>query len=93
MFLYCLVMIYKYYSRLGFIPTKHNEEGRYIHNKILNNISHSIKHFPRVNCLQCSFVTFNDKLIIRKLEVIPPIPDSMILVDFLEGRTTIQTIV
>ena len=30
MVLYCSVMMYKYYSYFGFIPTKHNEEGKEI---------------------------------------------------------------
>ena len=40
--LYCSHMMYQYYSRLGFFPIKHNEEGKYIHNEIFNNIPHFI---------------------------------------------------
>ena len=47
--LYCLGIIYKYYSRLGFIPTKQKQDGKQIHNEIFNNIPHFIKNSLHVN--------------------------------------------
>ena len=35
--------MYKYYFCLGLYPIKHNEEGKYIHNKTFNNKPHFIK--------------------------------------------------
>ena len=32
MVIYCSHMMYKFYSRFGFSPIKHNEEGKDIHN-------------------------------------------------------------
>ena len=32
MVLYCSGIMFKYYSHLGFLLIKHNEEGTYIHN-------------------------------------------------------------
>ena len=55
MVLYCSVIIYKYYSRLGFIPIKHNEEGGNIHNEIFNILPHFIQNCPRVNFLHDGF--------------------------------------
>ena len=64
MVLYCSVMMYTYCSYLGFIPIKHNHEGRDIHNEIFNNIPHFIKNLLRINCLQYGFVMYNYKLIL-----------------------------
>ena len=36
-------MMWKYYSHHGFLPFKHNEEGKDIHNEIFNNIPHLIR--------------------------------------------------
>ena len=38
----------------------------------------------RSNCLKVGFVVYNDKLLIRKRESIPPIPDYMIPVDLFQ---------
>ena len=57
MVLYSLSMMYKHYSFLGFYPIKHNEEGKYTHNEIFNNIPHFIKKRLHINCLQYGFVT------------------------------------
>ena len=81
MVLYCSGMMNKYYSCLGLSLIKNNEEGKYIHNEIFNNISHFIKNCLRVNFLQDAFVMYNDKLLICKREVVPPIPDYIILID------------
>ena len=78
MFLYFSKMMYRYYSHLGFLPIKHNEEGKYINSKIFNNIPYFIKNLIRVNCLQDGFVMYNDKAIIWKQEVITPITCFMI---------------
>ena len=57
---------------------KNNEEAKYIHNEIFNNIPHFIKKRLHVDCLQDGFVMYKNKVILRKIEFIPPIPDSMI---------------
>ena len=56
MVLYCSYIMYTYYSCLGFFPSKQNEEGKYIQNKIFNNIPHFIKNRFRVKCLKDGFV-------------------------------------
>ena len=74
--LYCSGIMYKYYSRNLFFPIKHNEEGKYIYNEILNNIPHFIIIKPlRIDFLQDGFVMYSNKVILCKREVIPPIPD------------------
>ena len=75
-------MMYKYYSSLRFNPKKHNEEGKYIHNGIFNNIPHFIKNSPHVNFLKYGFVMYNNKVLIQKQDIIPTINDSMIPMDF-----------
>ena len=55
MLLYYSGMMCKYYYRLGFLPIKHNEEGKDIHNGIFNNIPHLIKNRLRVDFLQYYF--------------------------------------
>ena len=70
--------MYKYYSRLGFIPIKHNEEVKEVHNEIFINIPHFIKICLCVNYLQYGFVMYNDKVLIHKQEVVPHINYSMI---------------
>ena len=75
MILYFSGMMYKYYFRLRFIPIIHNKEGKYIHNKIFNNIPHFIKTRLCVNCLQDNFRMYNDKVFILIIEVINPIPN------------------
>ena len=52
-------MMYKYYYRLVFLPIKHNDEGKYIHNEIFNNIPHLIKTRQRVDFIQDGFVVYN----------------------------------
>ena len=49
--IYCSGMFYKYYSCLSFLPIKHNEEGKYIHKEVLNNIPNSIKNHFHFNSL------------------------------------------
>ena len=56
--------MYKYYSRLGLISIRKNEEGEDINNEIFNNIPHFIKNILHVNCLQNGFIMYNDKVII-----------------------------
>ena len=56
MAVYCSVMMYKYYSRCWFSPIKNNEEGKYGHNEMFNNIPHFIKNFLHVYFLQDGFV-------------------------------------
>ena len=70
--------MYKYYSRIVFNPIKHNEERKYIHNKIFKNIPHFIKNRLHVDCLQDGFVMYNNKVILQKIEVITSINSSMI---------------
>ena len=82
MILYYSHMMYKYYSHLGFFPIKHNEEGKDVHNEIFNNIPHFIKNRLHVDFLQYCFVMYKNKVIIRKREVIPTIPNSVIHVYF-----------
>ena len=79
--LYYSGMMFKYYSRLGFLPIKRYEEGKYIHNEIFKNIPHFIKKRLHIDCIQDSFVMYKNKEIIRKIEVIPPITDYMIPMD------------
>ena len=57
------------------------------YNKIFNNVSYFIKNHILVNCLQDGFVMYYDKVLICEIEVIPPIPDSMILVDCCQKHT------
>ena len=57
--LYCSHMMYEYNYCLGFSPIKHNEEGKYIHNEIFNNIPHFIRNRQRVDFLQDGFVVYN----------------------------------
>ena len=80
--LYCSHTLYKHYSRLIFPPIKYNKERENIHNEVFNKISYFIKNCLHVDCLQDGFVVSNDKVILHKREVITPIPDSMIPVDF-----------
>ena len=58
--------------------------------EIFNNIPHFIKkkhlHF---DWLQDGFVMYKNKLILGKRKVIPPIPDSMIPVDYCQHNTSI----
>ena len=53
--IYCSSIMYKYYSHLGFLLIKQNEEGNYIHKELFNNITHFIKKFPHVNCIHDDF--------------------------------------
>ena len=66
MVLYCSHIMYQYYSRLGFPQIKQIEEGKYIQNEIFNNIPNFIKNRLHVECIQDSFVMYNDKVILRK---------------------------
>ena len=59
--LYCSHMMYKYYSHLGFFPIKHNWEGKYIYNKVFNNIPHFIKNCLRIDSLQYGFVMYKNE--------------------------------
>ena len=59
--------MYKYYSRLWVFLIKSNNEGKYIHNKIFNNIPYFIKNRLHVDCLQDSFVMYNNKVITIKI--------------------------
>ena len=74
--------MYKYYSCLGLSLIKHNTEEKDIHNEMVNNIPHLIKNCVHGNFIQDGFVMYNDKVLIRKPEVITPITDYMIPVDF-----------
>ena len=73
-------LIYKCYSRLGFSPIKHDWEGKDVHNEIFNNIPHFIKNHLRVYFIQDGFFMCNNKVILRQIEVIHTIPESMISV-------------
>ena len=61
---------------------KHNDKEKCIQNEIFNNIPHFIKKRLHVDCLRDRFVMYKDKVIISKRELIPPIPDYMLPVDF-----------
>ena len=50
---------------------------------------HFIKNHLRVNYLQDGFVMYNDKLLIFKQEVIPPIPDYIIPEDILQKNQNV----
>ena len=82
MVMYCSGIMHKYYSHLGFFPLKHNEERKYIHNEIFNNIPHFIKNRLHFDFIQDDFSMYNDKLLIRKIQVIPTTPDTMMPMDF-----------
>ena len=69
--------MYKYFSPIGFFSIK-KKEGEKINSKIFNNIPHLIKNCLRVYLLQGGFVMCDGKVIVLKIETIPPIPDSMI---------------
>ena len=56
-FISCLIMMYKYYSCLGFPPTKYNEAVKDINNEIFNNMTYFVKHCLHVNCLQVFLYT------------------------------------
>ena len=60
MVLYFSQMMNKYYSHLGFSPIKHNEEEKYIHNQIFNNIPHFIKNRMHVDFIQYRFVLYKN---------------------------------
>ena len=75
-------MMYKYYSRLGIFPNKHNEDGKNIHDEIFNNLPYFIKNRLHVDCLQDGFVMYKNKVKLFKIEVIPPINAYMIPDDF-----------
>ena len=62
MFLYCSGMMYKYYYHLGFFTIKNDEEIKYIHNKIFNNIPHFIKNRLRVDFLQDGIAVYRNKV-------------------------------
>ena len=89
MLLYCSGMIYNYYSCLGFLPIKHNREGKYIHNEIFNNILHFIKNIVRVNFLEDGFFVYYYKVIICKIGFIPPTPYYMIPMDWCQTNKPI----
>ena len=76
-------------SCLVVLPIKHNEEGKYIHNKIFNNIPHLFKNHLHVNCIQDGFVMYNDKVSIRKRVVIPTITDYMIPMYYCQENASI----
>ena len=80
-------MMYKYSSRLGFLPINKNEEGKNIHNEKINNITHFIKKRLHVNCIKDGFVMYNDKSLIFKRELIPLITDYIIPIDFYKMKT------
>ena len=92
MVIYCSVIIYKYYSRLGFLPTKHKQKVKDISNEIFNNITHLIKSCLNVNCLQYGFVMYNDKVLILKQQVITPITGSMITEAFLQRNEPVNNL-
>ena len=79
-------MMYKYYSRLGIFPNKHNEDGKNIHDEIFNNLPYFIKNRLHVDCLQDGFVMHKDKVIICEIEVINPITDYMIHMDYCQKQ-------
>ena len=81
MILYCSGTIYNYCSCLDFSPIKQNEKGKDIHNEIFNNVHHLIKNCLHVDFLQDDFVMYKDKVLIRKIEIIPIIADYIIPVD------------
>ena len=56
----------KYYSCIGILPIKHNEEGKYVHNEIFENIPHFIKNCLHVSFLQDGFSMYNNKVLIHK---------------------------
>ena len=43
MVMYCSHIMYTYYSHIGFLPIKHNEEGKDTHNEIFKDIPHFIR--------------------------------------------------
>ena len=72
-------MMYTYYSHLVFLPEIHNDKGKYIHIEVFKNIPHLIiLILLNVDCLQDDFVMYKYKGILRKIEVIRTIIDSMI---------------
>ena len=73
--------MYTYYYHIVFSSIKQNEEGKYIHNEIFKNIPHFIKNHIHVDFIQDGFVKYRDRLLIQKIEVITPVPGSMIPVD------------
>ena len=83
-------MIHSNYYSLGFVPIKHNEKGNDIHKEEFKKIPHFIKNHHRVNCIHDGSVLYNDNLLIQKWEVIAPIPDSMIPVDFQNKKYVIN---
>ena len=78
MVLYYSGMMYKYYSCLGFSPIKLKKEVEDIHNEVFNNIPHFIKNNLHVDCHQDDFFMYRNKVIVWKIEFIPPIIDSKI---------------
>ena len=76
-------MTYKYYSRILFIPIKHIKEGKY--KEVFNNLPHFIKNILHVNCLHNILLVYNDNVLIRKLQAIPPIPYFIIPVDYCQN--------
>ena len=66
-----------------------NEDGKDIHNGIFKSIPHFIKNHLRANCLQDGFVMYNDEVLIHRLEVIPRIHGSMVLVDFCQNNESV----
>ena len=69
---------------VDFYQSTHNEEVKYIHNEIFNNIPHFIKNRLCFDCLQVGFVVYKNKVVIFKREFIPSIPDYMIPVYFIK---------
>ena len=76
MVMYCSGMMNKYYSCLGFLSIKHNEDGKEIINEIFNNTIFHHKIF--MSTVFNMVFMYNDRLIILKRKIILPIPDSMI---------------
>ena len=82
-------MMYRYYSLLGFLQIKHNEEGKYIHNEISNNIPHFIKKSLHVDCIQDGFFIYKKKIILCRRKSIPSNIDYMIPEYFCKTNSSI----
>ena len=53
--LYCSEIMYKYYSHIGFLLIKHDEEGNDIDKELFNSIPHFTKNSLHVNCIHDFF--------------------------------------
>ena len=87
MVIYCSSIIYKYCSCLECLPINHNEEEKYIHKEVFNNILHFIRNRLHINCIQYGFNVQGLSTHLKK-KFITPISDYMLAIHFCQKQRT-----